>query len=325
MPARRTHDCEFSPATIMADLIKLNAGFATIGQGAGPMMVTWKAGLFQKYGLDIDRPRIMGGAKGVVCGLMSGEIQFGNLAAPAPLRANLRGEADIVFLTGGINQQFIMGRPGINCREELAGKKMGFVGDGGLNDALVKFVIGKLAEAGTKGIREEPITGSGDVQSLLSGQCDAVVITPPDSIDAQRKGCKYLVDFAEYGMNYALGGIAARRDYVERNPEITRKFIKAYVEGMHRYRTDRVFTVNVQADYSGLADRTVAEETYDLTQPGMPRVPYPVVSALQTLLDFMSKNLAEAKNADARKFVDDRFVRELDESGFITSLSDRSQ
>jgi ABC-type nitrate/sulfonate/bicarbonate transport system substrate-binding protein len=309
----------------MNNSIKINAGFATIGQGAGPMMVTWKAGLFQKHGLDIDRPRIMGGAKGVVRGLMSGEIQFGNMAAPAPLRANLQSEADIVFLTGGINQQFIMARPGINRREELAGKKIAFVGDGGLNDALVKFIIEKLAAAGIKSLREEPIPGSSDVEVLLGGKCDAVVITPPESIDAQRKGCKVLVDFAEYGLNYALGGIAARRDYVERNPEITRKFIKAYVEGMHRYRTDREFTVGVQAEYSGIADRTVAEETYDLTQPGMPQVPYPVVSALQTLLDFMSKELPEAKHADARRFVDERFIRELDENGFIAALSDRNQ
>ena len=303
--------------------IKLNAGFATIGQGAGPMMVTWKAGLFRKHGLDIDKPRIMGGAKGVVRGLMSQEIQFGNLAAPAPLKANIKGEADLVFLTGGINQQFIMGRPGINSREQLAGKKIGFVGDGGLNDALVKFVVQKLAAEGIKGLHEEAVPAGGDKElaALLSGKCDAIVITPPESIDAQRKGCKYLVDFAEYGLNYALGGIAARRDYIEQNPEITRKFIKAYVEGMHRYRTDREFTVGVQAEYSGIADRSVAEETYDLTQPGMPSVPYPVVSSLQILLDFMANELPEAKGADARRFVDDRFIRELEESGFIGALS----
>jgi ABC-type nitrate/sulfonate/bicarbonate transport system substrate-binding protein len=309
----------------MADTVKINAGFATIGQGAGPMMVTWKAGLFQKHGLDVDRPRIMGGAKGVVRGLMSREIQFGNLAAPAPLRANVKGESDLVFLTGGINQQFIMGRPGIDRREQLAGKKIGFVGDGGLNDALVKFIIAKLAAAGVENLREEPIPAGGDkdLAALLSGKCDAIVITPPESIDAQRKGCKYLVDFAEYGLNYALGGIAARRDYVGQNPEITRKFIKAYVEGMHRYRTDREFTVDVQAEYSGITDRGVAEETYDLTQPGMPSIPYPVVSALQTLLDFMAKELPEAKDADARRFVDDRFIRELDENGFIAGLSNQ--
>ena len=310
----------------MTKLTPLNAGFATIGQGAGPMMVTWKARLFHKHGLDIGPPRIMGGAKGVVRGLMAGEIQFGNLAAPAPLRANLMGEADLVFLTGGINQQFILGRPGINRREELAGKKIGFVGDGGLNDALVKFVIAKLSAAGIAGLREQTVPAGGDqeLKALLSGQCDAIVSTPPESIAAHRHGCNYLIDFSEYGLNYALGGIAARRDYIEQNPEITRQFIKAYVEGMHRYRTDREFTVGVQAEYSGIADRTVAEETYDLTQPGMPPVPYPVVASLQKLLDFMATEFPEAKNADARRFVDDRFIRALEENGFVASLAKSS-
>jgi ABC-type nitrate/sulfonate/bicarbonate transport system substrate-binding protein len=306
----------------MPDLIKINAGFATIGQGAGPMMVTWKAGLFQKHGLDVARPPVMGGAKGVVRGLMSGEIQFGNLAAPAPLRANLKGEADVVFLTGGINQQFVIARPGIASRQELAGKKIGTVADGGIGDALVKFIIAKLAAAGIKGLREVPIAhgAEAELDALLSGKVDAVVGTPPECIDTIRHGCKYLIDFAEYGLNYALGGIAGRRDYIEKNPETTGKFVKAYVEGMHRYRTDREFTVDVQADYSGIADRTIAEETYDLTQPGMPRAPYPVVASLQTLLDFMANELPEAKGADARRFVDDRFIRALEDNGFIAAL-----
>jgi NitT/TauT family transport system substrate-binding protein len=311
----------------MAELIKIDAGFATIGQGAGPMMVTWKAGLFKKHGLDVDKPRIMGGAKGVVRGLMTGEIHFGNLAAPAPLRSNVKGEADLVFLTGGINQQFVMARSGITRREQLTGKKIGLVGDGGLNDALVNFILEKLSDMGIKGIEKEPIPAGGDQQiaALMSGKCDAIVITPPESIYAQRKGCNYLIDFAEHRLNYALGGIAARRDYVEKNPEITRKFIKAYVEGMYRYRTDHDFAVNVQAEYSGIADRTVAEETYDLTRPGMPPIPYPVVASLQVLLDFMSKEVPEAKNVDARRFVDDHFIHELEDNGFIASLADSKE
>jgi ABC-type nitrate/sulfonate/bicarbonate transport system substrate-binding protein len=310
----------------MAELIKVDAGFATIGQGAGPMMVTWKAGLFTKHGLDVARPRLMGGANGVIRGLSSGEIQFGNMAAPAALRANLRDEADVVFLTGGINQQFIMGRPEIDDRRQLSGKKIGFVGDGGLNDALVRFIIDRLEQTGIRGLRPEiiPRGGNKELDALLDGRCDAIVITPPESIDAARKGCRYLIDFAEFGLNYALGGIAARRDTIRQQPEVTRKFIRAYVEGMHRYRIDREFTVDVQAEYSGIEDRSVAEETYDLTRPGMPRVPYPVVSALQTLLDFMAGEMHEAKNVDARRFVDDRFIRELEESGFIDSLEGRN-
>jgi ABC-type nitrate/sulfonate/bicarbonate transport system substrate-binding protein len=306
----------------MTNLTPLNAGFATIGQGAGPMMVTWKAGLFARHGLAIERPRWMGGAKGVVRGLMAEEIQFGNLAAPAPLRANLKGEADVVFLTGGINQQFVVARPGLRSREELAGKKIGTVADGGIGDMLVKFVVAKLAADGITGLREEPIAhgATAELEALLSGKVDAVVGTPPECIEAIRRGCSYLIDFAEYGFNYALGGIAARRDYIEKNPAITRQFVKAYVEGMHRYRTDREFTIDVQADYSGIADRSIAAETYDLTQPGMPRAPYPVLAALQSLLDFMASELPEAKGADARNFVDDRFIRELENDGSINSL-----
>jgi ABC-type nitrate/sulfonate/bicarbonate transport system substrate-binding protein len=245
------------------------------------------------------------------------------LAAAAPLRADLKGEADVIFLTGGINQQFIMGRPGLSVRQQLAGRKIGFVGDGGLNDSLVKFAIHRLAKAGVNGLRAQAIPAGGrrQLEALLRGECDALVITPPESIEAHRLGCEYLIDFKEYGLNYALGGIAVRRDTINSRPDVVRRFIKAYVEGMHRYRTDREFTIAVQAEYSAIKDPTVAAETYDLTQPGMPRIPYPVLPALQTLLDFMSEELPEAKNADARQFVDESFIRELEASGFIDSLS----
>ncbi|MEE8251331.1 MAG: hypothetical protein V3R24_06300, partial [Gemmatimonadales bacterium] len=87
----------------------LMAGYATKGQGAGPLIVTERAGLFEKYGLHV-QTRLMGGARGVVRGLMSGEIQFGNLAAPNMMRLSLEENLDLVYLTGGINQQFLVGR-----------------------------------------------------------------------------------------------------------------------------------------------------------------------------------------------------------------------
>ncbi|MFQ5852752.1 MAG: ABC transporter substrate-binding protein [Candidatus Binatia bacterium] len=289
------------------------------------MIVTERAGLFAKHGLQVET-RLLNGARGVVQGLMNGEIQFGNLASPALLRAGLLGEADLVFLTGGINQQFLMGRPGIENRSQLAGGRIGFVGDGGLNDVLVHFIIERLKNDGVPDIRllSVPSGGKDNTARLIRGECDAVVITPPEAVEAKRKGCHCLVDFAEYGLNYALGGIAARKPYIREHRAITRLFLKAYVEGMHRYRTDRAFTVQVQQEYSGLTDISIAEETYDMTQPGMPESPYPVLHALRIALQVMSKEMPDATTADPCQFVDDRFIRELEESGFITSLYDKS-
>jgi ABC-type nitrate/sulfonate/bicarbonate transport system substrate-binding protein len=302
----------------------LVAGYATIGQGAGPMIVTQRAGIFAKHGLDVET-RLMDGAKGVVKGLMQGEIMFGNLAAPTLLRADLVEGADLLYLTGGINQQFLVGRPGIEHRNQLAGARVGFAGDGGLNNVLVYYVIEQLEKQGIGDIRLAPVPGGGreGLVNLIARQCDALVMTPPEAIEARRQGCVFLVDFAEFGLNYALGGIATRLGTVEREPDITKKFIQAYVEGMHRYRTDRDFTVQVQQEYSGIADRSIAEETYDLTQPGMPKVPYPRVDALAKALKVMSRELPKAATADPHSFVDDRFIRELEESGFVRELYGR--
>src|SRR5437867_9770104 len=85
----------------VTELIPIAAGYATPTQGAGPMIITERAGLFEKHELavkTIDRRR----AVGVVQGMMDGELQFGNLASPSMLRMVLQGEADIVFLALGI-------------------------------------------------------------------------------------------------------------------------------------------------------------------------------------------------------------------------------
>lgn len=304
----------------MAEPDPIIAGYATIGQGAGPMIVTERASLFTKHGLRVET-RLMRGAIGVVRGLMSGEIQFGNLAAPALLRSVLVEGADLAFLTGGINQQFLMGRPGIGSVKQLVGGRLGLVGDGGLNDVLIYFIKDELERQGLRDIRFAPISGGGReaLIKLLSRECDAVVITPPEAIEAKRKGCPFLVDFGDYGLNYALGGVAARRSYIKDHEKVARKFVKAYVDGMRRYRTDREFTVGVQQEYSGIRDRSIAEETYDMTQPGMPYLPRPVLPALQVALEIMSRQLPAAAGADPSQFVEDRFIREIENEGFTSA------
>jgi ABC-type nitrate/sulfonate/bicarbonate transport system substrate-binding protein len=277
--------------------------------------------LFARYGLDVTTP-LLRGAVSVVKALMAGELQFGNLAAPALLRAGLKEGSDVVYLTGGINQQFLMGRPGIGDRKQLAGGKIAQAGDRGVNDLLVQFIVEQLERAEIHNVTLTPQEGKDRdrITHLLQGKCDAAIFSPPLAIEAKRQGCSFLVDFADYGLNFALGGIAARRSYIDQNPEITARFIKAYVAGMHRYHTDRAFAVQVQQEYSGISDRSVAEETYDLTRPGMPRIPYPVTSALATALRVMAKEIPAAATVDASRFTEDRFLREIERSGFVGTL-----
>ena len=65
--------------------------------------MTERAGLFEKHSLQV-KTRLMHGTRGVVRGLMNGEIQLGNLAAPTLLRANLGEGTDLAFLTAGAGE-----------------------------------------------------------------------------------------------------------------------------------------------------------------------------------------------------------------------------
>ena len=191
----------------MSELMPIVAAYATPTQGAGPMLVTLKAGLFEKHGLAVEA-QDRGRALSVVAGLMAGELQFGNLAAPSMLRMVLNGEADVVFLALGINQQFLVSRPGLANRKDLAGARLGRSGDGAITDILMLFLQEQLGREGVAGTTLVPLAGTTEspVAALLHGEYDAVVLTPPTAIEAQRSGCHLVIDLADYGLNYSLGG-----------------------------------------------------------------------------------------------------------------------
>jgi NitT/TauT family transport system substrate-binding protein len=303
----------------MTELEAIAVGYATEGQGAGPVFVTQRAGLFAAEGLDVT-VRQLGSASGVIRGLINGEVLFGNLAAPALVRAGLDG-APIRYITGGINQQFLVGRPGLSSVAELQNGRVGASGPNDLGYLLNRFLITQLEPRGIHGLTiVDAGSGRERLQQLLKGEIDAAPISPPVAIEARRAGCPFLLDFAEFGLNFTLGGLATTQEVIDRRPDLVRRFVRAYIGGMHRYKTDPAFTMQVQAEYSGLTDSTIAAETYAMTEPGFPRAPYPVTSGLEILLQTLAIEDPRAATANAADLIDDRFVRELDTSGWIERL-----
>ncbi|MBM2810797.1 MAG: sulfonate transporter substrate-binding protein [Chloroflexi bacterium] len=295
------------------------AAYVGEGQGAGPLFVAQRAGLFLKEGLDV-QIRLIEGSRSVVSALLGGEVSFANFAAPALLQACLDG-ADLVFLTSGVNQQFLGGRPGLTRVADLAGGRISVGDPGQTGDLLARYLVGVLKREGIDDIAL--VYGESNrarVDSIVSGRVDAAVITPPLAIEARRAGCRFLVDFADHGLNFTLGGIVTTRGTIDTQPDLVRRFIRGYVGGMHRYKTDRQFAMEVQQEYSGFRDQQIAEETYDITEPGFPRAPYPVTSGLQKILDTMALTDERAGWVDPRTMTDDRFIRELDERGHIAAL-----
>ena len=86
--------------------------------------VTKQAGLFQKYGVNMELIAFPGGTVGMQS-LIAGDIQFATQDGVATLTANLRG-ANIYFVGGMINTFpfLILSRPEIKAPADLRGKKI---------------------------------------------------------------------------------------------------------------------------------------------------------------------------------------------------------
>ena len=108
---------------------------------------------------------------------------------------------------------------------------------------------------------------------------------------------------------------------MDKHSEIVRSFIKAHVEGIATFKRNRTFGVEVIKKYARLTDTDQAEYAYEVyAQKYVLRVPAPTVAAIRPILENLGARDPKARQADPARFIEPRFVRELEESGFIKRL-----
>lgn len=269
------------PGYLLAMSTPLPCGYASEGQGVTPVAAALESGAMRDQGFDVTLAK-MGDAHAVVAGLASGAIVFGNLAAPALVLAVAEGRADLVFLAGGVNQQFLVGAPGMTL-DALRGRPLGMSHPGDLTDFLGQLTIDRVL-GGSGELRA--VGGSQSrLRAVLDGEVAATPLSPPTAVQARHAGCPWLYDYAEMGLNFAIGGIAATRPLVESEPDLVQRFLRGYLEGQRRYKQDRDFGIAVHEKY-GETTRAIAEETYDVTHAGFRDFPDPATEGMRMLVDF---------------------------------------
>jgi len=96
--------------------------------------------------------------------------------------------------------------------------------------------------------------------------------------------------------------------------------MKALVEGIRYYKTHKVETMQTMVRYMKVKDTALIEAGYEFNVQEYQRKPYPSVGGIQVSLEQISQTNPKAKNVNVERFFDARFVRELDQSGFIDGL-----
>ena len=136
---------------------------------------------------------------------------------------------------------------------------------------------------------------------------------------AIKKGFKELVDFSDVGLEFPNSNVVVTDRFLQTQPEVVRRFLMGYAEGIQRYKTDGAFTKRVMAKYLRVQDQTVLDETYQLFAPRIPRIPYPTVNGFRLALESLSDE-PRAITARPEEFYDDAILRSLEREGFFQQL-----
>lgn len=302
---------------------RVMSGYAAI---SGPHAVLWvarEAGLFEKNGLRADVAYIRSGST-MGQALVAGEIQMAQMGGPAALAAGVAG-FDVALIAVALNTTPIVIMGTVSKMEELKGKGIGITRYGSNTDISARFAIRKFGLQPEKDVALLQLEDyPGIMGGLQSGRIAAGALADPFTDHAKKLGYKEIADIASLGLEFPFVGIVAKKTYLRDNPDVAQRFVRAYTEAIALYKNNRELAMKVTSKYTGIKDPAILNSTVNFYAPKLARVPYPTIGGIRFILDQIAARDPKAKNVNPESFMDVRFVKPLDESGFIQRLYPKS-
>jgi NitT/TauT family transport system substrate-binding protein len=300
---------------------KLRVAISSISTSQVNVWVPLDAGFFKKQGFEVELVYISGAPVGAAA-LMSGEVPISQGGVTGAINSNLKGAGTYIILGGADRFPYqLVVPPSIKQLSDLKGKRFAVSRIGSADYTATLFVLPKL---GLQPDRDMNIVQVGPVPSrfaaLVNGSVQGTLLIPPETVKAKDLGFRVLANFADIDIAYQQNGVYTTRSFINKRPDLLRRFAIAYSEGNHYIHTNPEGTQKIMRKYLQGDEKAIREAYTDIVLKATPKIPYPSKPGIQTLLDFIAKTVPEAANAKPDDFIDARFVKELDDSGLYARL-----
>ncbi len=305
-------------------LEKLTIGVGAVGPDKAGLLMAKEAGFFKEQGLDVEFIFFSSSTTGMQA-LVGGQVPVVSLGVAPVINAVLAGaEVTVMAELVGTSPYTLVVSPEIVRPADLKGKRLGINRYGATADFALRFALAKL---GLDPKRDVTILQIGETSlrlaALQSRSIDGTVIRPPENLIARKLGFRELVDMASLGLKDPSALLVVSKDTIQKRPETLRRVLTAVVLGTHAFKTRRGEAIPVLGKYFKTDDSEVLAETYAVYSALMHIQPFVAQEGVQMVLDQIAGDNPRAKTAKPDEFFDMRFVRELDESGFIDRLYKR--
>ena len=298
---------------------KVMLGYSGIGSGEEIHHFAKELGLFSKAGLDVEIVYIPGGST-VVQAMLANEIQFGRGSATEVVNAHLAG-FPLKILAALINKfvySFVTPAT-VTKPQDLKGRAVAVSRFGSGSDFITRLA---LKSWGLEPVKDVTILQVGNsperLAAIVSGKVHGSILSLSQTPRAKKLGLRVMADLSQIDAEYPQGVLYVSSALIEKRPDLIRRFLAAYVEGIRQFKTNKQVAFNVIAKSSGLKDRAEIEEYHALlTKNFLLDYPMPSLPGVKTVLEDLATKNPKVREIKPEDLLDTRFLRELKESGSV--------
>lgn len=298
-----------APASSSAP-VHVNAGYSEPVADNLPLYIAKEAGIFAKHGLDVDVKQVTS-TQGIPA-LLAGEIDIDNIGGSEVLSAAAQGgDVEALATLTPVWPYSFYAAPGISSPADLKGKKIAITRPGGSLDVAVRVALKKM---GLDPDKDVTIIQTGSVPNviatLLSGQAQASVSKPPESMQLVARNFRVLLDLAQAKLPASTVCVVARKSWVAAHKDVAQRYIDSIVEAIAREKKDKAYTVQVLAKYTQSNDTAANQASYDLyAKEVVESYPHPRSEQFADAQAILGKSNQKVASVDLTKLYDASFVK----------------
>jgi NitT/TauT family transport system substrate-binding protein len=254
------------------------------GAGVAPIFAALEGGYYRDQGLDPEFLPYHGHSNSLKA-LIAGEADFTNAVGAELLLANYRHQGDAVILASAISRsaQQVAALPGIATREDLRGKRWGVTMRNDADECAIIMAFDRWGWSVDKDAEIVVVGNAGARLDLLldPDHVDVAIMHAPETFQAPKRGYHIVEDFGQLDVSFQNSCAASTRRFIQRNPDIGLRYVRAFCQAVHRFRSDAQFGIHVLKKYSGETDIDVLRPTWVLFARYMGDMMYPSLEGVR--------------------------------------------
>jgi ABC-type nitrate/sulfonate/bicarbonate transport system substrate-binding protein len=323
-PTPHLYAAQSPQKTAKPNTVKVRISQSAVSARSTVLWIAQELGLFAKHGIEMEVIYLRSSPLQMTA-LATGEVQFASSGGSPMLSAVSSGQdLKIIAAPGNRLAYDLVVRPEIKEAKDLRGKRFGVTNIGGTTWMAAYLTLEHLGLDSTRD--QIRINGIGNqtllAQAVEAGNIDATLLDPFLSRRTKLKGMTILAELYRAKIPFMSTAFAVNGAFLRDNPGVVESVLKALLEAQAVVTTptNRNLVMQTMMRHMKLNDVAILEDGYQDLLIGFEKKPYGVVESLRNIQRMMATLNPKVMSAKVEDVIDNRFIRKLDESGFIDSL-----